>query len=63
LRGVALGTGDAPKSPVKVTARSEVRHGARAIEPVERAEQRQGGHGAVQEARVRLAERVARKDA
>jgi hypothetical protein len=60
---VALGTGDAPKAPVKIAACGEVLHGARAIEPVERAEQRQRGHGAVEEARVGLAERVAGKDA
>ena len=60
---MALGASDAPKAPVKIAARGEVRHGARAVEPVERAEQRQCGHGAVEEARVGLAERVASKDA
>ena len=42
--GVALGTGDAPKAPVKIAARGKVRHGARAIEAVERAEEREGGY-------------------
>jgi hypothetical protein len=60
---VALGTGDAPKNPVEIAARGEVLHCARAIEAVERAKQRQCGHGAVEEARVGLAERVACKDA
>lgn len=40
MRRVALGARDAPKAPVEIAARGEVRHGARAIEPVERAEQR-----------------------
>jgi hypothetical protein len=63
LRGVALGAGDAPKAPVKVTARLEVRDGARAVEAVERAEERKSRHGAVEEARIGLAKCVACKDA
>jgi hypothetical protein len=63
LCGVALGAGDAPKAAVKVAARDEVGDRARAVEPVERAEEGQRGHGAVEEARVRLAKGVARKDA
>ncbi len=39
LCGVALGAGDAAKAAVKVAARSEVLDGARAVEPVERAEE------------------------
>lgn len=60
---MALGAGDAPKAAVKVAARGEVGDGACAVEPVERAEEGQRGHGAVEEARVRLAKGVARKDA
>ena len=59
LRGMALGTCDAPKSPVKVTACSEIRHGARAVEAVKRAEKGEGGHGTVDEARIGLAECIA----
>ena len=62
LRGVALSAGYAPKAPVKVAARLEVRDGARMVETVERAEEREGRYGAVEEARVGLAECVACKD-
>lgn len=47
LRGMALGTCDAPKTPVKIAAFSEIRHGTRAVEAVKRAEKREGRHGAV----------------
>lgn len=47
LRGMALGTCDAPKTPVKIAACSEIRHGARAVEAVKRAEKREGRHGTV----------------
>ena len=40
MRRVALGTSDAPKAPVEIAARGEVRHCARTVETVERAEQR-----------------------
>ena len=60
---MALGAGDAPKAAVKVAARGEVGDRARAVEPVERAEEGERGDGAVEEARVRLAKGVARKDA
>jgi hypothetical protein len=63
LRGVALGAGDAPKAPVKVTARLEVRDAAHAVEAVERTEERRSRDGAVEDARVSLAECVACKDA
>ena len=60
---MALGAGDAPKAAVKVAARGEVGDRARAVEPVEGAEEGQRGDGAVEEARVRLAKGVACKDA
>ena len=63
MSGVALGTCDAPKATVKVAARGEVGDRAFAIEAVERAEERERGHSAVQEARVCLAKDVACKDA
>jgi hypothetical protein len=63
LRGMALGAGNAPKAPVKIPALSEVRHGPCAVEAVERTKKREGRHGAVEEARVGLAECVACKDA
>jgi hypothetical protein len=62
LCGVALGAGDTPKAPVKVAARGEIRDSTRAIEAVERAEEGQRGYGAVDEARVCLAECVACED-
>ena len=61
MRGVALCAGDAPKPPIKIAARSEVRHGARVVKAVECAEERESGHGAIEEARICLAECVARE--
>ena len=63
LRGVALGASYAPKTPVKVAARLEVCDGTCAVEAVERAEEREGRYGAVEEARIGLAKCVACKDA
>ena len=60
---VTLGAGDATKATVKVAAGSEVGYGPRAIESVERAEEGEGRDGAVEEARVGLAEGVACEDA
>ena len=60
---MALGAGDAAKATVKVAARGEVGHGPGAIESVERVEEGEGRDGAVEEARVCLAEGVACEDA
>lgn len=63
LRCVTLGAGDAAKATVKIAARGEVGHGSSAIESGERAEEGEGRDGAVEEARVCLAEGVACEDA
>lgn len=59
LRGMALGTRPGAEPSVRIVTRQNVVNGELAIELVELAEMSEGGHGAVEKARICFAPLIA----